>query len=40
MEKQLTVLSGTVETVIYANEDTGFTVLELNNGKELITVVG
>jgi len=40
MEKQLSVLSGTVETVIYANDDTGFTVLELNNGKELITVVG
>ena len=40
MEKQLTVLSGMVETVIYSNEDTGFTVLELNNGKELITVVG
>ncbi len=40
MEKQLTVLTGVVETVIYSNEDTGFTVLELDNGKELITVVG
>ncbi|MBP1581026.1 MAG: ATP-dependent RecD-like DNA helicase [Oscillospiraceae bacterium] len=40
MEKQLTTLSGTVETVVYSNEDSGFTVLELNNGSELITVVG
>ena len=40
MEKQLSILTGTVETVIYANDDTGFTVLELNNGRELITVVG
>ena len=40
MEKQLSILTGTVETVVYSNEDSGFTVLELNNGKELITVVG
>lgn len=40
MEKQLSVLTGMVETVIYSNEDSGFTVLELNSGKELITVVG
>lgn len=40
MEKQLSTLSGIVETVIYYNEDSGFTVLELDNGKELITVVG
>ena len=40
MEKQLRILTGTVETVVYSNEDSGVTVLELNNGKELITVVG
>ncbi len=40
MEKQLSSLTGTVETVIYSNEDTGFTVLEVNDGKELTCAVG
>jgi len=40
MEQRLTELSGSVESVIYSNQESGFTVLELNTGKELITVVG
>lgn len=38
--KQMTTLCGTVETVVFTNEETGFTVLELNDGKELISAVG
>lgn len=38
--KQITTLCGTVETVVFTNEETGFTVLELNTGKELISAVG
>ncbi len=33
-------LSGTVESVTFHNEDSGFTVLELNTGDDLVTVVG
>ncbi len=33
-------LEGTVETVVFRNEDTGFTVIELDYGSQLLTVVG
>ena len=33
-------ISGTVETIIYKNEETGFTVLELDHDGEPLTVVG
>ena len=36
----MTELSGTAESVTFRNEDSGFTVFELNTGKELVTVVG
>lgn len=39
-EKDQTQLNGVVESVTFHNEDTGFTVLELNTGDELVTVVG
>ncbi len=39
-EKELLQLAGTVEQVVFQNENTGFTVLELNTGQNLVTVVG
>lgn len=39
-EKEQQQLNGTVESVTFHNEDSGFTVLELNTGTELVTVVG
>ena len=39
-EKELERLEGTVETVIYYNEDTGFTVMDLAVEDELVTVTG
>jgi exodeoxyribonuclease V alpha subunit len=39
-EKPLEHLEGTVEDVVYHNEDTGFTVLEVAVEDELVTVVG
>ncbi|MBQ9082870.1 MAG: ATP-dependent RecD-like DNA helicase [Clostridia bacterium] len=39
-ENNSTQLSGTVESVTFHNEDSGFTVLELNTGDDLVTVVG
>ena len=40
-EFELLELSGTVENVIYRNEDNGYTVLRLRDGNgELVTVVG
>lgn len=40
-EYELLELSGTVENVIYRNEDNGYTVLRLRDGNgELVTVVG
>lgn len=39
-QQELTVLEGTVESVTYSNEETGFTVLDLNTGEELVCVVG
>lgn len=38
--KPLQSITGTVEEVVYHNEDTGFTVLLLDDGQELQTVVG
>ena len=41
MQKEnLVELSGTVETVVYKNEESGFAVLELDHDGELVTVVG
>ena len=40
-EFELQELSGSVETVIYRNEDNGYTVLRLRDSNgELVTVVG
>lgn len=39
-EAQLQKLTGTVEHVVYSSEDTGFTVLEVDSGGDLVTVVG
>ena len=40
-ERELTEISGSVEAVIYKNEENGYTVLRLRNeNDELITVVG
>ena len=33
-------MSGSVERIIFRNEKNQYTVLELNNGEELVTVVG
>ncbi len=41
MEKrQAEILEGSVEEIIFHNEDTGFTVMELEAGDTLVTVVG
>jgi len=40
VKEELQVIRGTVEAVVFANEDTGFTVFELDAGGELVTVVG
>lgn len=39
-EQTLYEMSGTVERVIFRNEKNQYTVLELNNSEELVTVVG
>ena len=39
-ESTLYEMSGTVERVIFRNEKNQYTVLELNNSEELVTVVG
>ncbi|SDN37190.1 ATP-dependent RecD-like DNA helicase [Acetanaerobacterium elongatum] len=39
-QEEFTVLEGTVETIVYHNDDSGFTVIEVNCGGELITAVG
>ncbi|MCL2508101.1 MAG: ATP-dependent RecD-like DNA helicase [Oscillospiraceae bacterium] len=38
--ESLTELCGTVENVTFRKEETGFSVLDLNSGGELVTVVG
>lgn len=40
MERQMEQISGTVEHLVFRNEDTGFTVLELDYNGQLLTVVG
>lgn len=40
MEQEYVELSGSVENIVFSNKDTGFTVLDLNIGEELICVVG
>lgn len=40
MPEELWEVSGSVESIHFRNEENGFTVLELNNGAELVTVVG
>ena len=39
-EQTLYEMSGSVERVIFRNEKNQYTVLELNNSEELVTVVG
>ena len=39
-EQQLLELDGSVEQIIYRNEKNEYTILELNTGEELVTVVG
>jgi len=39
-ENEQVQLNGTVESITYRREDTGFTVLDLDSGGELVTVVG
>lgn len=38
--KDLTELAGTVDEIIYANEENGYTVLSLDTGGETVTVTG
>ncbi|MEG2597036.1 MAG: ATPase, T2SS/T4P/T4SS family, partial [Oscillospiraceae bacterium] len=40
MEKQLVQIEGMVENVVFSNENTGFAVIELNTGEEILPVVG
>lgn len=40
MEENQNRIEGTVETVIYQNEENGYTVLKLDVGEDLVTVVG
>ena len=39
-EEQLLEMSGSVEDVVFRNDKNGYTILEMNNGQELVTVVG
>ena len=39
-DKTLLEVSGTVENVVFKNEQNGYTVIEINTGNELITTVG
>ena len=39
-EKQLLELTGTVEEIVFSNENNGYKIWELKAGEELITVVG
>ncbi len=40
MELEQEALTGTVEHIVFCNEDNGWTVLELDTGDDLVTVVG
>ena len=39
-EEQLFEMSGPVEQIVFRNEKNNYTILELNNGQEFVTVVG
>lgn len=39
-EDRLLEMTGSVEQVVFRNESNGYAVVELNNGEELVTVVG
>lgn len=39
-DEQLLELSGSVEEIIFHNDKNGYTILEINDGRELVTVVG
>ena len=39
-KEKLLKMDGSVEQVVYRNEKNGYAVIELNNGKELVPVVG
>ena len=40
MEQETLKIEGTVENIIYRNENNGYTVLDVDAGGELITAVG
>lgn len=39
-EEKLLEMTGTVEQVIFRNEKNGYSIIEINNGEELVTAVG
>lgn len=39
-EKPLLEMTGSVEHIVFRNDKNGYTILEMNNGEELVTVVG
>ena len=39
-QEQLMEMTGTIESVIFRNDKNGYAVIELNNGEDLVTVVG
>ena len=39
-EEQLDCVAGRVDHIVYRNEDGSFAVLEVDDGRDLITVVG
>ena len=39
-EQEWQTLSGTVENIVYCNEENGYTVLEFSSGGDLYTAVG
>lgn len=39
-KEELLEMTGSVEQVVYRNEKNGYAVIDLNNGEELVTVVG
>lgn len=40
MEQEPVTINGRIENIVFRNEENGWTVFELDNGEELITVVG
>ena len=40
MEQERVAVNGTVENIVFRNENNGWTVCELDNGEELVTAVG